>query len=35
VCFAGTFITQIKSMSTEILLQEELSGAFKDRQNRL
>jgi len=22
-------------MSTEILLQEELSGAFKDRQNRL
>jgi len=34
--FAGTFFTvQIKSVSTQILLQEKLSGAFKYRKKRL
>ena len=34
VCFAATFITQIKSVSTQIaaLLQEKLSGALKYKQ---
>ena len=34
--FAGTFVTvQIKSVSTQIRLQEKLSGAFKYRKKRL
>jgi len=36
VCFADNFSTQIKSVSTQIQLQEKLSGgAFKYRQNCL
>ena len=34
--FVGTFVTvQIKSVSTQILLQKKLSGAFKYRKKRL
>jgi len=33
--FAGTFVTQVKSVSTQIKLQQKLSSAFKYRQNRL